>query len=35
MEEDAGEVGEIRVAFTDQSSGAAAFAYAPELCGEW
>ena len=29
VEEDAGEVGEIRVAFTDQSSGAAAFAYAP------
>ncbi|MDB2513441.1 flagellin [Alphaproteobacteria bacterium] len=29
VEEDAGEVGEFRVAFTDQSSGAAAFAYAP------
>jgi len=29
VEEDAGEVGEFRVAFTDRSSGAAAFAYAP------
>ena len=29
VEEDSGEVGELRVAFTDRSSGAAAFAYAP------
>jgi len=29
VEEDAGEVGEFRVAFTDRSSGAAAFAYRP------
>ena len=29
VEEDSGEVGELRVAFTDRTSGAAAFAYAP------
>ena len=29
VEEDGGEVGELRVAYTDEGTGAAAFAYAP------